>query len=162
MLSNIDIKEILKSGDLKITPFNSRNLGPNTIDLTSSNEWWLYKKNIKNINIKKSWKDYMVKQKSEKIILQPHQKCLISTKEKISLPPYLTGIISGRNKYLRLGLNISTTSFVQSSSSEKIIFQIDNTNSIPVTLYSGEKLIQIAFVLLTSKTTKPYIKYKKL
>jgi len=166
MLSDIDIKKMLKSGKIKITPLKKEQIGPASVDLTLSNEWYFFKEkylnelvDLKQVDFKKAHQ----KTKCEMIILGPGEMCLGKTVEKITLAPDILGKLEGRSRYARMGISIHiTASIVQPGSNNHQVLEIVNLAPFPVVLHEGMRISQIAFSEMKSPTSKPYAKHGKI
>ena len=146
----------IKSGDIKIEPFNLDNLGDGSMDLTLSNEFRIFKKGIKNISITETtdYKEYTQLIKTKMIKLKPGELILGITQEKLKLPPNLCGWLQGRSRFARLGLTVHVTaSFVQPGSENRQVMEIINLNKIPLTVHEGDKIMQIVFENTEGKST---------
>ncbi|MFH1685318.1 MAG: dCTP deaminase [Candidatus Micrarchaeota archaeon] len=166
ILSDIDIKKLLKKGTIKIEPLEDRQIGPASIDLTLADEWHFFKPELKKktVDLSKTHfqKSFNIK-KAKSIILKPRQMCLARTKEKITLPANIMGNLEGRSRYARMGLVIHITSaLVQPGSSNHQVLEIVNLAPFPVKLHAGMRISQVVFEELNSKTGKPYAKFGEI
>jgi dCTP deaminase len=166
ILSDKDIKRLLKKGTMKITPLEDSQVGPASIDLTLSNEWHFFKPALKRKTVdlrKVPFQEAFDMKKADSMILRPGQMCLAKTKEKITLPADIMGNLEGRSRYARMGLVIHITSaLVQPGSSNRQVLEIVNLAPFPVKLHAGMRISQVVFEELNSKTTKPYAKYGQI
>ena len=164
ILSNVDIWEFIKGGEIKIEPLEEDQIGPASVDLTLSNKWWKLREDVKYIDItKQKWDDVMRSFEADEVTLKPQELCLGITKEKITLSNRVMGILEGRSRYARMGLGIHvTSSFVHPGVSNRQVLEIVNNSSVPITIKAGERISQIVFVLLKTPTSKPYKKVGKI
>lgn len=164
--SDNDIKKLLKSGKMKIKPLKKDQVGPASVDLTLSDEWYFFKEkylgelvDLKNVDFKKAHQRF----KCEMIILGPGEMCLGKTLEKITLPPDIMGKLEGRSRYARMGISIHvTSSIVQPGSNNHQVLEIVNLAPFPVVLHKGMRISQIMFLPMNSPTSKPYSKHGKI
>jgi dCTP deaminase len=166
LLSDVDIKRMLKNKTMKIVPLEQDQIGPASVDLTLSNEWYFFNKKYlgKNVDLSKvDFKAAFKKTKAKKVQLLPGEMCLGKTLEKITLPADIIGKLEGRSRYARMGVIIHTTSaIVQPGSSNHQILEIVNLAPFSITLHKGMKISQVLFERLESETSKPYAKYGKI
>ena len=95
----------------------------------------------------------------EPFIVQPGEFVLGVTKEKISVPDDLVVRVEGRSSLGRLGIIVhSTAGFVDPGFSGTITLEISNLNRLPVALYPGMRICQIAFIRMSSAAETPYSK----
>lgn len=165
-LSDRDILNLMKKGKIKINPFKKEQLGPASVDLTLSEEWYFFKEKYlgKKIDLGKiEFQELMKKTRAKTIILNPGEMCLGKTIEKITLAPDIVGILEGRSRYARVGLTVHVTaSLVQPGSDNHQVLEIVNLSPFKLVLHSGMRISQMSFHKLESKTTKPYNKFGKI
>lgn len=165
-LSDVDIKEYLRRGVIKIEPLEAEQIGPASIDLTLSNEWYFFNKKYlgKNVDLKKvDFKTAFKKVKAERIQLLPGEMCLGKTLEKINVPANIMGKLEGRSRFARMGLIIHiTAAVVQPGSNNHQILEIVNLAPFTVTLHAGMRISQILFHEMRTPTSKPYARYGKI
>lgn len=166
MLSDVDIRKAIKEGLIVITPLDKNQIGPASVDLTLSGEWFVFKKKYVGAEIdleKVSFKDVLRKVKSESMTLEPGAMCLGKTVEKITLAPNISGKFEGRSRYARMGLAIHVTSaLIQPGSSNHQILEIVNLSPNRLVIHKGMQVSQVVFNRLESPTSKPYHKFGKI
>lgn len=166
ILSDKDIKKLIKEKKLKIVPLKEEQIGAASIDLTLSDEWAFFKNEyiMKLVDLDKiSFDQATETKKTDEIILQPMQMCLAKTVEKITLPSNIMGKLEGRSRYARMGLIIHTTSaLVQPGSDNHQVLEIVNLAPFPIVLHKGMRISQVVLEKLLSSTTKPYAKFGKI
>ncbi len=161
-LSNVDLLKEIRRGRLKITPFDEKYLGQASYDLALSDTFWIPKKIRGEVDVTEKTDPHsnMKKISAKSLILNPGDFCLALTKEKISLPPDLIGILGGRSRFARMGLTIHVTSAViQPGSDNHQVLEIVNLSPFKLKLYAGQRISQVYFVRLSSPTLKPYKKH---
>jgi dCTP deaminase len=95
----------------------------------------------------------------EPFIVQPGEFILGVTQEKLTLCNDLVARVEGRSSLGRLGIIVhSTAGFVDPGFSGTITLEISNLNRLPVALYPGMRICQIAFEQMTSDAETPYNK----
>ena len=162
ILTKKEILQEIKQKRLQITPLNSKNIGPASIDLTLSNEFRVFPP-AKEITLteKTDAESITFLQKQKSIILQPADFILAITKEKITLPQDLCGLLSGRSRFARMGLLIDVTAFfIHPGVSNRQVFEIKNISRNTITLTEGLKIAQLILVRAEGKA-KYSGKFKK-
>ncbi len=97
----------------------------------------------------------------EAFIVQPGEFVLGVTLEKVGLPDDIVARVEGRSSLGRLGIIIhSTAGFVDAGFMGTITLEITNINRMPVALYPGMRVCQLAFEPMTSPALVPYSKKK--
>jgi dCTP deaminase len=148
ILTKKEILHELESKKLKITPLNKSNIGPVSIDLTLSNDFWLFPKpHSITLSETTSAESLAVHKKLNSITLQPGDFVLGRTLERIQMPENLFGILSGRSRFARMGLVIDITSFfVQPGVNNHQVLEIKNLSCHAITLKPGLRIAQLAFL----------------
>ncbi len=166
ILSDEDIKKMLKQGTIRIEPLEEKQIGPASVDLTLSDEWRLFRKALTKGTVDLSkigfQKAFDVK-KSRSIVLRPGEMCLGKTAERITLPNDVMGKLEGRSRFARMGLIIHLTSaLVHPGSNNHQVLEIVNLAPFSVRLHAGMRISQVVFERLESPTSKPYAKFGKI
>ncbi|MFA6329583.1 MAG: dCTP deaminase [Candidatus Micrarchaeia archaeon] len=153
VLSKTKILEMMKKGELKVTPFVRENLGAASIDLQLGNEFLVpkgkcriavredtyfsggFRKCVKKVSAGK-----------EGITLKPFRLVLGTTLERVALSKNLCGTLQGRSRFARLGVMVHISSnFVQPGVDNVQVLEILNVSPFTLTLYPGMKICQIRF-----------------
>ncbi len=171
ILSDRDIKKALATGRVKIDYPNGpaqaekllQNIHASSMDLHLGESFKLYEHskfavidprrpetfagNMRLITVKEN-EPYMV---------QPGEFVLGVTQEIITVPDDLVVRVEGRSSLGRLGIIVhSTAGFVDPGFSGTITLEISNLNRMPIALYPGMRICQIAFEQMTSPAETPY------
>jgi dCTP deaminase len=78
-------------------------------------------------------------------LLHPGHLVLVPTLEWIALPYTIKGFVTARSSWAREGLSIATASFIQPGYEGVITLELANLGQIPIALYPGLRIAQIAF-----------------
>ena len=166
ILSDKDIKKALHKGMMRIDPLDDSQIGPASVDLTLSDEWQFFKKELmgKTVDLKENkFQDAFEVKKSPTVTLEPGQMCLGKTAERITLPGDIMGKLEGRSRYARMGLVIHITSaLVQPGSSNHQVLEIVNLAPFPIRLHAGMRISQVLFEKMETSTDKPYAKFGQI
>ncbi|MFH1285705.1 MAG: dCTP deaminase [Candidatus Micrarchaeota archaeon] len=167
MLSNEDIKRCLADGSIKIEPKLPEDaIGPASVDLTLSSEFWKFKNSINGSTVdlkQKTFKDVTERMVADSVTLKPGDMILGRTEEKITLPADIMGRLEGRSSFARMGLAIHVSSAViQPGSSNHQVLEIVNLSPFTILLHKGLRVCQTLFERLETPTSKPYAKFGKV
>ncbi len=148
VLAKSEILELIKSGKLKINPFDPTQIGAGSIDLHLGNEFRIFNKAKNTINVSEELEhnliSKLVKASSNGMVLNPGQFVNGITEESIKLPKNISGRIEGRSRFARVGLLIHVSSgFVQPGSDGRIVLEIANLSKAKLRLIPGIKICQI-------------------
>jgi len=159
ILSDKDILQRVKRGDLKIEPFDESFVQPSTVDLHLSEELRVFDNwEIGVIDVKEKCDvSRVIKISSDGFIIHPGEFLLGSTVEKITLPDDLAGKLEGRSSLGRLGLVIhATAGYVDPGFSGWLTFELSNLSRLPIKIYPQMKIAQICFFQMSSPVLHPY------
>lgn len=91
--------------------------------------------------------------------LLPHEYILVSTLEKIKIPPDIMAVLYPRSSTNRKGMSLDLTGIIDAGYEGQLIMPIrNNTHSQTVRLFPGERLCQVVFEEL-NKTVEHKSKY---
>lgn len=175
-LSDFDIEQRLKSGDIICEPFAPENLSNSSIDLRlgrylikQKRRSWLRnllrrdvvtfdldangKLRVKNPN-----KTARIDLMGWSYILDPGEFVLGSTFEYVgSNSNHVICRVADKSTLARLGLSICfSAGKIESNNALNITLEIKNDSSVPIELQYGQHICQIEFAYLASPSTRPY------
>lgn len=166
-LSRKAIVDRLRSGALVVSPLlQDAQLGASAIDLRMGNIVLMARarglSHVEPHNYLKSGDDHAVvvgkRQKHERHELAFHQRfllhpgtlALVPTLEWAKLPMDLQGVVTARSTWAREGLSIATASFIEPGYEGIITLELANLGQIPIALYPGQRVAQLAFYTIDS------------
>lgn len=170
-LSRSSIIDRIQSSSLTISPILSSNqLGPSSVDLRMGTVVLLARAGAQShvdpqAYLKESnpLADHDTirnkKQKHERFdvpfqhsfLLHPGKLALVPTLEWVKLPYDLQGVVTARSSWAREGLSIATATIVNPGYTGIVTLELANLGEVPIRLYPGLRLAQIAFYLLECK-----------
>jgi len=166
ILSDRDIKQAIRSGHVKVEPdvdLALRHIHASSMDLHLGNTFKLYEHSKFAVLDPKKPESFIGNMRTitiaegESFIVQPGEFILGVTQEKITVPDDLVVRVEGRSSLGRLGIIVhSTAGFVDPGFSGTITLEISNLNRLPVALYPGMRVCQLAFEMMSSKADTPY------
>lgn len=83
-------------------------------------------------------------------LLHPGSLLLVPTLEWVKLPFNLQGVVTARSSWAREGLNIATATIINPHYEGIVTLELANFGEIPIKLYPGLRLAQLAFYRLES------------
>jgi dCTP deaminase len=81
-------------------------------------------------------------------LLHPGMLALVPTLEWVRLPADLQGVVTARSCWAREGLSIATATLINPHYRGIITLELANLGQIPISLYPGLRIAQIAFYTL--------------
>ena len=161
LLSDRDIAAEIKSGRVKVEPFDAKMIQPSSVDVRLDRFFRVFE------NHKYEVIDPSIEQPdltrevavapSDHFILHPGEFVLASTYEVITLPDDIAGRLEGKSSLGRLGLlTHSTAGFIDPGFSGHITLELSNVANLPVKLYPGMKIGQLCLIKLSSPAEHPY------
>ncbi len=161
ILSDKTIKERIKSGEIIITPFSEEFLQPASYDLHLGKSILVFNTDKHSlIDIKKPVEDLMVKRElkdGEEYVVNPGDFFLANIEEVTGVNGRHVGRLEGKSSLGRLGLIIhATAGFLDPGNSLKMTLEIANLSPLPIKLYCGMKIAQMAFEEIDQFVEKEY------
>ncbi len=166
ILSDRDIKKAIESGRVKIESDQTelfRYIHASSMDLRLGHIFKVYEHSKYAVLDPKNPKTFAQNMRiitiadGDPFIVQPGEFILGVTQEKITVPDDLVVRVEGRSSLGRLGIIVhSTAGFVDPGFSGTITLEISNLNRLPVALYPGMRVCQLAFETMTSPAETPY------
>ncbi len=164
ILSDRDIKQAIASG--RVTIENGQDplhIHASSLDLRLGGTFKLYEHSRFALLDPKHPETFagntrlVVVPEDEPFIVQPGEFVLGVTMETITVPDDLVVRVEGRSSLGRLGIIIhSTAGFVDPGFHGTITLEISNLNRLPVALYPGMRVCQLAFEMMSSPAETPY------
>ncbi len=160
-LSDVDILQALEKQEIFIEDFDPTRLQPASYDVLLGNEFMLFEEHtLEAIDPRQDIEPYMRKvsvKDDEHFVLHPGGFALAVTRDYFGVGPAHCCHIMGKSSLARLGLIIHTTAgFVDPGNQLNATLELFNTNRLPIKLYPGMKIAQIAFCRTLSPAQKPY------
>ena len=150
VLTRDAILDEMRAGRLVITPFESDQLGAASIDLTLGDEIRVIDSDAEPIDVRNEadYRDHTTLRRLDPpYVLEPGCTIHGITRERITLPPDLCGLLEGRSRFARLGLMIHVTSaFVQPGVANRQVLEMSNVSNRPLRLHAGVRLCQIVLL----------------
>lgn len=166
ILSDRDIKKAIASGRVKIESNQTelfQYIHASSMDLRLGNVFKVYEHSKYAVLDPKNPKTFAQNMRiitipdGEPFIVQPGEFILGVTQEKITVPDDLVVRVEGRSSLGRLGIIVhSTAGFVDPGFIGTITLEISNLNRLPVALYPGMRVCQLAFEMMSSPAETPY------
>lgn len=166
ILSDRDIKACLTNGRIKVDsthPEMFRHVHASSMDMRLGNVFKVYEHSRYALLDPKNPETFAKNMRvitvpdDEPFIVQPGEFILGVTQETLTLCDDLVARVEGRSSLGRLGIIVhSTAGFVDPGFSGTITLEISNLNRLPVALYPGMRVCQIAFEQMTSPADTPY------
>jgi len=165
LLCDHTIRQLIARGEIVIEPFDESLVGPSSIDLRLGNEFRVFERTrIDAIDPRKPIEELtklIVIKDDEAFVIHPGEFVLATTLEYIKLPNYIAARIEGRSSLARLGIVVhSTGGFVDAGFEGQLTLEMSNLNQVPVKLYPGMRIAQLAFIIQDRPSEVPYGKRK--
>lgn len=161
ILSDRTIKKRLKDGNIKIDPFNPEDLQPASYDLHLGNSILVFdEQKHQLIDVKEPVADKMRRidlEDDAPYIVMPGYFLLANIKEITGVDNKHVGRLEGKSSLGRLGLIIhATAGFLDPGNELRMTLEIANLSPLPIKIYAGMKIAQIAFEEMDQEVEKPY------
>ena len=161
VLSDRDIRASIESGDVRIDPYDPRDLQPSSVDLHLDRSFRVFRNNrYAFIDVRTAQPDLtelLRVDDDEPFILHPGEFVLGQTVEWVELPTDLVARLEGKSSLGRLGLLIhSTAGYVDPGWKGNLTLELSNVANLPIALYYGMRIGQISFFRMSSPVDRPY------
>jgi dCTP deaminase len=90
-----------------------------------------------------------------KFLLHPGSLALVPTLEWIKLPSDIIGTVTARSSWAREGLSIATAVLIEPGYEGIATLELANLGQIPIALYPGLRIAQMAFAKVLGQTKRP-------
>lgn len=167
ILSDKDIKRILKEGKLRFIPkLKDEQISSASIDLRLSSEFKVFRIDKFSLldtkkPLPKHFMDVIKLKKNEPFIIHPGNFIIASTIEYVKVPDDMVVTVEGKSSLARMGILVHTAGFVDPGFEGTITLEISNQSNVAVALYPEMYICQLAVNQLTSPSEIPYNKRKK-
>jgi dCTP deaminase len=155
IVSDVTLKKMLATGEIRVEPLESRQIQPASIDLRLGDRFLKVDENrVESISLDRELQYLDIRQ--EEIVIPPHSFLLAVTKEVIRLPDNITAFVEGRSSIGRIGLFIQNAGWVDPGFEGTITLELFNANRLPIRLQSGRRICQIVFARMDGPAGAPY------
>jgi dCTP deaminase len=153
MMSDTEILEAIKKGEILIDPFTAKEmLGPCSVDLHLLGEFRVFKMGrVVDPQADNSGEQVteLINTKGKPFIIAPGQFTLASTIEKIAISKGIAATLEGRSSIARMGIMVHAAGLVNpgtgTTKPSRLTLEVSCQNSSPVKLYPNMKIVQIIF-----------------
>ena len=161
ILSDRDIRAELETGRIVVDPLGDDAVQPSSVDVRVDSSFRVFANHrYPYIDVRQQQPDLTELVKvvdDEPFILHPGEFVLGSTYERVALPDDLVARLEGKSSLGRLGLLIhSTAGFVDAGWDGWLTLELSNVATLPIAIYPGMKIGQLAFFRLSSAAEVPY------
>ncbi len=155
ILSDATLKDLIRSGELSVSPLDETCLQPASIDCRLGNHYLMVETSQMD-SMDMSSEIVYRSLEGDSIVIAPHTFLLATTMEYIRLPDNLTAFVEGRSSIGRMGLFIQNAGWVDPGFEGQITLELYNANSLPIRLESGRRICQLVFCRMDRPATMPY------
>ena len=161
LLSDRDIAAEIKSGRVKVEPFDPKMIQPSSVDVRLDRFFRVFENHRYEVIDPSIEQSELTREVAvapdDFFILHPGEFVLASSYEVITLPDDIAGRLEGKSSLGRLGLlTHSTAGFIDPGFSGHITLELSNVANLPVKLYPGMKIGQLCLIKLSSSAEHPY------
>ncbi len=161
ILSDRDIRKEIRSKEITIKPFKSDCVQPASYDVHLDKHFLIFNINQNFVIDPKSPAENLMKEieikKNEAFVLHPGEFALGTLLEETGVSDKIVGRLEGKSSLGRLGLIIHTTAgFLDAGNRLKMTLELFNAGKLPIKLYAGMPIGQMAFEYLSSPCERPY------
>ena len=160
ILSDGTIREAIAAGRIGIDPLLDDGIQPSSVDVRLGGAFRVFANHrYPYIDVRQDQPELteLVEAGEEPFVLHPGEFVLGSTLERITLPSDIVARLEGKSSLARLGLVIhSTAGFIDAGFSGEVTLELSNVATLPILLYPGMRIAQLAFFPLDRPAERPY------
>lgn len=161
LLSDRDIRSEIDNGRVVLDPWEPSMIQPSSVDVRLDKYFRLFDNHkypyIDPAQDQPDLTRLVEVDPAEGFVLHPGEFVLASTLETITLPDDLAARVEGKSSLGRLGLlTHATAGFVDPGFSGHVTLELSNVATLPIMLWPGMKIGQLAFFRLSSPAENPY------
>lgn len=161
LLSDRDIKQYVSAGDILLAPYDEGLVQPASIDVRLDKIFRVFNNHkYTHIDPKVDQPDLtreVVADCDTGFILHPGEFALASTLEVVTLSNVVAARFEGKSSLGRLALATHITAgFIDPGFSGHVTLELANMNTLPIKLYPGMKIGQLAFFKMSSAVENAY------
>ena len=161
LLSDRDIKAEVAAGRIGLEPFSADMVQPSSIDVRLDRYFRVFENHRYphiDPSVEQSELTRAVEPEAdEPFILHPGEFALGSIYEVVTLPDDIAARVEGKSSLGRLGLlTHATAGFIDPGFSGHVTLELSNVATLPIKLWPGMKIGQLAFFRLSSSAENPY------
>ena len=171
ILSDRDIREKIASGNIVVESIDGQhvtNVNASSLDMRLGRFFKIYNHSQQALldprnptTFEGVTKLVEIENVGDPFIVQPGEFILGVTMEKIKIANDLVARVEGRSSLGRLGIIVhSTAGFIDAGFEGTITLEITNINRMPVALYPGMRVCQLAFEQMSYVADVPYSRKK--
>ncbi|MBW3577320.1 MAG: dCTP deaminase [Actinobacteria bacterium] len=161
ILSDRTLREALSTGRIAVDPLSDDAIQPSSVDVRLDDTFRVFHNHrYPFIDVRADQPDLTEVVKvpgDEPFVLHPGEFVLGATLEQVRLPDDLVARLEGKSSLGRLGLLIhSTAGFVDAGFEGYLTLELSNVATLPIAIYPGMKVGQLAFFQLDRPAEHPY------
>ena len=155
ILSDVTLREMIRSGELVIEPCEDYLIQPASIDLRLGRHFLKVDENATD-TLRMDEPIRYVEISMEEIVIPPLSFMLASTLEYIKLPQDVTAFVEGRSSIGRIGLFVQNAGWVDPGFEGELTLELFNANRQPIRLVTGRRICQLVFSRMDRAASVPY------
>jgi dCTP deaminase len=161
ILSDGTIQEQLDAGRIVIDPLLEGAIQPSSVDVRLASQFRVFANHrhpvIDVAREQPELTELVEVARDEPFVLHPGEFVLGATYERVALPDDIVARIEGKSSLGRLGLVIhATAGFVDAGFDGDVTLELANVATLPILLYPGMRIAQLAFFQLDRPAQRPY------
>jgi len=155
ILSDMDIRRYLDSGELVIEPMFEDTIRENGIDMRLGGVIGRLRKTDEVFDPRiHDPRDFVEFEEGDAFIIYPNEHVLLHTMEYIKMPRDLMAFVNLRSSFARIGFILPPT-IVDANFEGELTIELIGGN-FPIKLYKGDRFLHLVFAKLMTPAKKPY------
>src|SRR3954449_12915545 len=161
VLSDGTIRRLIAEGRVRVEPFDESLVQPASVDLRLGDSFRVFHNHrVTAIDLReppRNLTEEVVIAEGEPFAIHPGEFVLGRTLETVAIPEDVVCRIEGKSSIGRLGLIVhATAGFVDPGFRGSLTLEITNLTRVPIQLWPGKPIAQLAFITLGKPAERPY------
>lgn len=89
-------------------------------------------------------------------VIRPGEFMLAATREHLTLPAHIAGVVHGKSTWARRGLMVEAAGLVDPGFDGTITLELKNLSHLPIPLRADDAICQISFHAIDTAVLRPY------
>src|SRR5436305_12356104 len=161
VLSYATIMSLVDEGRIKIAPWDPALVQPASVDLRLGDSFRVFHNHRASAIDLRQPPEHLTEEvvvgPEHSFVIHPGEFCLGRTLEWVELPDDIVARIEGKSSLGRLALMVhATAGFCDPGWKGTLTLELNNLTRVPIKLYAGLPIAQLAFMTLDAPALRPY------
>lgn len=155
MLADVDLRDVLSQ---ILETYTDAFLGPNSVDVTLDDSLYVPMPLTagQTFDLRRHRQRDLLRRVTGEFTLAPGGFALASTRERVTMPDDLVGLVVGKSTIARAGLQVEAAGLIDSGFEGHITLELVNLSPWRVVLFPGMRIAQLTLWRTSQPVERPY------